>query len=178
MTVADPASPQSNPKSARTFAQSADCACAGSLPGRSVAGSVLLLERVHQPQRAFADPSETAPTSSSSASSGTTPSKSRTSLSENCIAAIGACLLQQRQGIAQAAFRHSRNHRHRAGLDLQVFLFSRSLPGAPQSPQTSVRENESAATSSGSYQPGLPVASWPSRRSRVRRLFERLQQGV
>ncbi len=40
------------------------------------------------------------------------------------IAAVRPRLFQQRERIAQAAFRHARNHGHRALLDFQIFFLS------------------------------------------------------
>ena len=40
----------------------------------------------------------------------------------NRVAAIGTSLLQERERVPQTTLRHARNHRHRAGLDLQFFF--------------------------------------------------------
>ena len=57
--------------------------------------------------------------------SATTPSSSRTCISGNIFAAIRAGLFQQRKRVAHAAFRHARDDRQRAGVDLQIFLWRR-----------------------------------------------------
>jgi len=88
--------------------------------------AAFFLEGVHQPEeRGLPSLPRFAPTSSSSASSGTTPRSSRTSF-------VGqwcrrnrprACSSKEKRHRARLPFRHARNHSHRARRDFSNFLF-------------------------------------------------------
>ena len=96
----------------------------------------------------------------------------------NGFAAIGPCLFQQRQGIAQTAFGHSRNHRHRARFDLQIFFF-RDLFQSPRN----LRKGQRAKMKVLRPRADRIHQVFRLRRGHhkdhaVRRFFERLQQCV